>query len=212
MTAQQRYISSCHYMFGCLTLDVLVPCLCQLWDQRQASSVHTFDRRYAVTSVALAGDASLVFVGGLDNQIAVYDTRKQGEQVYSLAAHTDTITATRLSPDGSYLLSNSMDNTLRIWDVRPYAPVDRCVKVFHGAQHNFEKNLLRCAWSPDGGRIACGSADRFVYVFDTTSRQILYKLPGHTGSVNDVDFHPTEPIIGSCGSDKKVYLGEISSS
>lgn len=78
-----------------------------------------------------------------------------------------------------------------------------------GAVHNFEKNLLRCNWSPDGRRVASGSADRFVYVWDTTTRQILYKLPGHVGSVNEVDFHPTEPIIASCSSDKKVYLGEI---
>ncbi len=32
-----------------------------------------------------------------------------------------------------------MDNTLRVWDIRPYAPADRCVKVFSGHQHNFEK-------------------------------------------------------------------------
>ena len=24
--------------------------------------------------------------------------------------------------------------------------------------------------------------------------QLVYKLPGHNGSVNDVDFHPKEPI------------------
>ena len=34
----------------------------------------------------------------------------------------------------------------------------------------------------------------FVYVWDTNSRRILYKLPGHDGSVNDVDFHPNELI------------------
>lgn len=58
-----------------------------------------------------------------------------------------------LSYDGSYLLSNSMDNTLRIWDVRPFAPSERCVKLLSGHQHNFEKNLLRCAWSPDGSKV-----------------------------------------------------------
>ena len=42
--------------------------------------------------------------------------------------------------------------------------------------------------------MASGSGDRFVYVWDTTSRRVLYKLPGHAGSVNEVDFHPTEPI------------------
>ena len=50
------------------------------------------------------------------------------------------------------------------------------------------------AWSPDGSKISAGSGDRMVYVWDTTSRRILYKFPGHTGSVNEVDFHPTEPI------------------
>ncbi|CAI0557029.1 unnamed protein product [Linum tenue] len=48
-----------------------------------------------------------------------------------------------------------------------------------------------------------------VYIWDTTTRRILYKLPGHTGSVNECVFHPTEPILGSCSSDKQIYLGEI---
>ncbi len=58
----------------------------------------------------------------------------------------------------------------------------------------FFQNLLRVAWSPDGSKIAAGSGDRFVYVWDTTTRRIVYKLPGHAGSVNEVDFHPTESI------------------
>jgi len=34
-------------------------------------------------------------------------------------------------------------------------------------------------------------------VWDTTSRRILYKLPGHAGSVNELAFHPEEPISKS---------------
>ena len=56
------------------------------------------------------------------------------------------------------------------------------------------QNLLHCSWSPDGAMVAAGSADRFVYIWDTTTRKILYKLPGHLGCVNDVDFHKIEPI------------------
>ena len=56
------------------------------------------------------------------------------------------------------------------------------------------QNLLHCAWSPDGEMVSAGSADRFVYIWDTNSRKIMYKLPGHLGSVNDVDFHKVEPI------------------
>jgi Prp8 binding protein len=54
--------------------------------------------------------------------------------------------------------------------------------------------LLRVAWSPDSQMISAGSADKFLYIWETNSGQIAFKLPGHIGSVNDVDFHPKEPI------------------
>ncbi|CAN6844950.1 unnamed protein product [Brassica oleracea] len=82
--------------------------------------------------------------------------------------------------------------------------------VFEGHhQQNFEKNLRKCSWSPDGAKVTAGSADRMVHVWDTTTRRILYKLLGHKGSVNECVFHPTEPIVGSCSSDKDIFLGEI---
>ena len=87
--------------------------------------------------------------------------------------------------------------------------------------------------------VSAGSADRFVYIWDTNSRKIMYKLPGHLGSVNDVDFHKVEPIgklkfkiwgkksnffsriamnyflsfsVLSASSDKQIYLGEFDDS
>ena len=77
------------------------------------------------------------------------------------------------------------------------------------SQHSYEKSLLKCNWSASGKQVACGSADNFVYVWDATTGRIAYKLPGHHGSVNEVDFHPTQPIIASCGNDKQIFLGEI---
>ena len=32
---------------------------------------------------------------------------------------------------------------MRVWDVQPFCPTDRMLKVFVGAQHNFEKNLIK---------------------------------------------------------------------
>lgn len=102
-----------------------------------------------------------------------------------------------------------MDNTLRMWDIRPYAPANRCVKVFTGATHNYERNLLRCAWSPDGERVTAGSADWNVHIWEVASRRLLYKLPGHKASVNECVFHPKEPIVASASSDRRLYLGEL---
>merc|ERR1711939_1065832 len=141
---------------------------------------------------ANAGDR--VYAGGIDNAVKLWDLRRS-ETTLTLTGHSDTVTGLRLSPDGTHILSNSMDNTLRIWDTRPYASMSRCVKVLTGHIHTFETNLLKCDWSPDGSRVSAGSGDHLVYVWDVASRQILYKLPGHHGSVNEVVFHPTDPII-----------------
>ncbi|KAL4567710.1 hypothetical protein LXL04_023302 [Taraxacum kok-saghyz] len=180
----------------------------KLWDLRQRGAIQTFPDKYQITAVGFSDASDKIFTGGIDNDIKIWDLRKN-EVSMSLQGHQNMITGMQLSPDGSYLLTNGMDGTLRIWDMRPYAPQNRCVKIMEGHQHNVEQNLLKCGWSPDGSKVTAGSSDRMVYVWDTTSRRILYKLPGHTGSVNECVFHPTESIIGSCSSDKQIYLGEI---
>lgn len=183
-------------------------CTVKLWDRRKKAAVQTFQNTYPVTAICFNDTATQVISAGIDNLLKVWDLRQNGVMM-KMAGHTDSVTGLRLSPDGSFVLSNAMDNTVRIWDIRPFAPQDRCLKSFMGVHHNFEKNLLKCSWSPDGRYITAGSADRFVYVWDTVTQKILYKLPGHQSSVNDVDFHPVEPILMSCGSDKKIYLGEL---
>lgn len=84
-----------------------------------------------MTAVSFNDTAEQIYTGGIDNDIKVWDLRKN-ELLYSMKGHTDTVTGMALSPDGSYLLTNGMDNTLRIWDIRPYAPQDRCIKIFTG--------------------------------------------------------------------------------
>ncbi|OQR78524.1 U5 small nuclear ribonucleoprotein 40 kDa protein-like [Tropilaelaps mercedesae] len=180
----------------------------RLWDARRKTPVKTLQDQYQLTAITFNDTADQVITGGIDNVLKLWDLRKD-EVAFLMQGHQDTVTGLTLSHHGGLVLSNSMDGTLRVWDVRPFAPPERCVSLYQGHQHNFEKNLLRCSWSPDDARITCGSADKCVYVWDFHSRRILYKLPGHLGSVNDVRFHPKEPILMSVGSDKQIFLGEI---
>lgn len=94
-----------------------------------------------------------VYSGGLDNNINVWDLRK-GEQLMTLAGHTDSVTGLCQNAEGTHLLSNAADNSLRTWDLRPFAPANRCEKIFTGHQHNYERNLLRCDWSADGSKVS----------------------------------------------------------
>ena len=180
----------------------------RVWDPRQRSCVKLFNSTYQVTAVAFGDAGDQVFSGGIDNHVHVWDLRRDA-LIYKLSGHSDTVTGISVSPEGSRLLSNSMDNTVRVWDVRAFVSGGRELKQLLGVQHTFEKKLLRCAWTPDGGKVASGSGDQCVYVWNVESGHTLYKLPGHTGSVNDVDFHPHEPILLSGSSDKNLFLGEL---
>ncbi|NXD60322.1 SNR40 protein, partial [Corvus moneduloides] len=159
----------------------------KLWDIRKKAAVQTFQNTYQVLAVTFNDTSDQIISGGIDNDIKVGPCVSP-----SRPGHGEGFSRAALSLAPSAAGSDSV--AVRIWDVRPFAPKERCVKIFQGNVHNFEKNLLRCSWSPDGSKIAGGSADRFVYVWDTTSRRILYKLPGHAGSVNELAFHPEEPI------------------
>jgi len=180
----------------------------RVWDIRRRGSVVNLNSVYQVTAVSFGENQEQIISAGIDNDIKVWDLRK-ASVAFSMFGHSDTVTCIDLSPDGSYLLSNSMDNTMRIWDIRPFAPQSRCMKVFSGHSHGFEKYLLKCCWSKDGQRVASGSSDRYVYIWDSNTRMIQYRLPGHEGTVTSVDLHPDEPIILSAGADKQIYLGEI---
>jgi len=181
----------------------------RVWDTRVRACQRTIPQKWPVTAVSTAHQGMHVYAGSLDGTIRAYDLRRPDEVQLTLSGHQDIVTGLRLSPDGNALLSNSMDNTMRSWDIKPYAADDRCEKIFLGAQHNYEKGLLKCSWSKNATQVAAGSADNFVYVWSSDSKRILYKLPGHKGTVNEVDFHPTQPIISSCSNDKQIYLGEI---
>lgn len=191
-----------------LLVSVADDCYLNVWDLRKRRCALSFKDKYPLTSVSFNMSSDQVFVGGIENSINVWDLRSSSLD-YKMHGHQDTVTGLSLSPDGFHLLSNSMDNTLKSWDIRSNAPGNRLENTFLGHQHNFEKNLLRCSWSPNGHMVAAGSADRSIYVWSYNTSDIIYKLPRHRGSVNEVVFSPTEPLILSCSSDKQVYLGEI---
>lgn len=180
-------------------------------DEGGKDPVAVFELGCPATCVAWSADGATIYAGGLDNVIHVLDLRKQ-EEVSVLSGHVDTPTGLVISPNGSYLLSPSFSSQTIIHDIRPFAPSpNRVHRVLTGAPAGFENTLLRGAWSrEDGGRrVAVGGADRTVTIWDVESSKILYKLPGHKGTVTAVDFHPKEPIILTASKDGTMLLGEI---
>ncbi|KAJ8105228.1 hypothetical protein OPT61_g10305 [Boeremia exigua] len=180
-----------------------------IWDTRTKDAVTFIPTEFPITAICLAEAGNELFTGGIDNDIKVWDLRKQAV-TYTLLGHADTVTSLQLSPDNQTLLSNAHDSTVRTWDVRPFAPADRRLLTFDGAPTGPERNLLKASWDPAGEKIAAGSGDQSVAIWDARTGKLLNKLPGHRGAVNDVRFHPLgEPLLLSASSDRTLMLGEL---
>ena len=165
-----------------------------VWDPRQKRALDFIATDFPITSVAIAEAGNELYSGGIDNEIKAWDMRKQAV-VYSMPGHTDTVTSLEVSPDTQSLLSYSHDGLAKTWDIRPFAPVDRQIRSFAGAPAGLEKNLIRACWDTNGSKIAAGSGDGTACVWESQSAKLLYKLPGHKGTVNDVRFALGEDSI-----------------
>ena len=79
---------------------------------RKKSDTVTLNNTYQATAVTFNDTADQVISAGIDNDIKVWDLRKNA-LLYKMKGHSDTVTGLTLSPDGAYVVSNSMDNSLR---------------------------------------------------------------------------------------------------
>jgi WD40 repeat protein len=61
-------------------------------------------------------DGRSVLSGSLDDTLKLWDVAT-GNEIRTLAGHTNTVLSVAFSPDGKAALSGSADNTLKLWDV-----------------------------------------------------------------------------------------------
>jgi Prp8 binding protein len=189
----------------------------RVWDMRTRRCEGTFEHLYQILSLDNSESGDRIFAGTIDNSILVLDARRLDEPLAKLyAPGIDSVTGVAVSHDGDSLLSLSMNGNAHLWDIRPFCESgDRCMYTYSRIANNQDWKLLRVRWSPDDLCFSVGSCDPTVSIHKVRPSlddmdSLLCSMPGHTGSVNEIVFHPKERYsVLSASSDRKLIYGPV---
>ena len=155
-------------------------------------------RTFAVTSVALSPDGTLLAVGadGSANQTQIWRTDGSNSPLATLSGHTDNVTMVAWSPDGKTLATSSSDRTVRLWTAagQPFRTLSGHADM-----------VQNVAWAPDGQSLVSASWDKTLRIWRPDGT-LLKTLTGHTDQIFGVAWSPDGKLIASASRDKTIKL------
>ena len=144
--------------------------------------------------VCLVIDQNMLYSGGNDTLIRVWDSRKPNKCIGTLKGHTGKVYC--LATDEMKLYSGSRDTTIRIWNTKqPY----ECIATIEG--HTCDVLCLAI----HENKLYSGSEDRTIRVWNTETYEEMASLRGHTNDVRCLTFHEDKLYSGSADETIRIW-------
>ncbi len=155
-----------------------------------------------IMMVVFSPDSQLIACVGRDKTAKIWKV-SDGEKLFTLESHTDTISTVQFSPDSSLLVTSSLDKTAKIWKVSDGSLL---------ATLKGHTEALRSAiFSPDGKQIVTISYDKTAKIWDSKSGNLIKTLVGHNGAIYDVSYSKDGQLIATASADKTIKIWDSKS-
>jgi WD40 repeat protein len=141
--------------------------------------------------------------------VRIWDATDPASAARELTGHVGKVSRVMFLADGRLALAGgrySVEGTSRLGEVKIWDLATGGVLSLRG----HTAIVLGLACSPDGRRLATGSDDRTIKLWDTTTGEEVFTLRGHTSGVLCVAFSPDGRRIASGGIDRTVKVWDTS--
>ncbi|KAM4557504.1 telomerase protein component 1-like [Fundulus diaphanus] len=154
-----------------------------------------------ISSCVFLNDARLVSTS-FDGRIEVWDIQS-GCRTTLIEGHTNTITASAITPDRKHLATVSLDFTLKVWSSAKANEVASLPST----------SPLNCAtFDPEGHLLAAGCWNGNIVVWNWLQNKIQTSLCGHRRSVRSLCFSPASSMLCSGSMSGEVRVWSVSAS
>ncbi|TYI96523.1 hypothetical protein E1A91_D01G078600v1 [Gossypium mustelinum] len=186
----------------------------RLWDVRTGKVVHEYIRSLGpILDVEFSTDGKQ-FVSSSDvsgsniseNSIIVWDISRQVPLSNEVYAEAYTCPCVRYHPFDPYFVAQSNGNYIAIFSSKPPFKLDKYKRY---ESHGVSGFPIKCNFSLDGEKLASGSSDGSIYLYNSRSSVLVKKIKAYEEACVDIAFHPIlSNVIASCSWNGDVSVFE----